>query len=267
MGSVGSRRFEHVRIDAGGRQRRGSAVAVEEPLEIRLGGRPVAVTMRTPGHDADLALGFLLTEGVIDDPASVRAIADCGAAESAVDVHLDPSAPGPRAPAQRRSFANSSCGVCSKVALEAVRVRARDLRADTTRVSAARLAALAARLRAGQPLFEATGSLHAAALFDRDDGLVCAREDVGRHNAVDKAIGFAAARGRIPLAGHVLVVSGRAGFEIAQKAAVAGIPVLCAVSGPSSLAIELAREAGLTLVAFLRGDEMNVYSGEERIPG
>jgi FdhD protein len=265
VGTSGSERFEHLQIGADGCLRRNAAVAVEEPLEIRLGSRPVAVAMRTPGNDAELALGFLLTEGVIEDPASVLAIADCPDGENVVEVRVDPAAPGVHPPTQRSFFASSSCGVCGKATLESVRVRARDVRADPLRISAARLAALPARLRGAQPLFDLTGALHGAALFDRDDALVCVREDVGRHNAVDKVIGFAAARERLPLAGHVLVVSGRAGFEIVQKAAVAGIPVVCAISGPSSLAVELARESGLTLVAFLRGEQMNVYSGAERI--
>jgi FdhD protein len=265
VGTRGIERLEHLQIGADGRARRAAAVAVEEPLEIRLGSRPVAVAMRTPGHDAELALGFLLTEGVLEDPASVLAIADCPDGENVVEVRVDPAAPGVHLPAQRSFFASSSCGVCGKATLESVRVRRRDVRADPLRISAARLAALPARLRGAQPIFDLTGALHGAALFDRGDALVCVREDVGRHNAVDKVIGFAAARERLPLAGHVLVVSGRAGFEIVQKAAVAGIPVVCAISGPSSLAVELARESGITLVAFLRGEEMNVYSGAERI--
>ncbi len=263
--AVGSEQFEHLRIGASGRVQRAAAVAVEEPLEIRLGDQPVAVAMRTPGHDAELALGFLLTEGVIEDPACVLSIAECPDGENVVEVRVAPGARGVHPPAQRSFFASSSCGVCGKATIDSVRVRARDLRSDATRIASARLAALPARLRGAQPLFDATGALHGAALFDPEDALVCVREDVGRHNAVDKVIGFAAARERLPLAGHVLVVSGRAGFEIVQKAAVAGIPVVCAISGPSSLAVELALETGMTLVAFLRGDEMNVYSGAERV--
>ncbi len=256
---------DSVRLDAGGAANRAAEVVVEEPLEIRLGERPIAVTMRTPGHDAELALGFLVSEGVLDDPRCVQTIAHCDASENVVEVRVAEDATGVHLPPARSFVATASCGVCGKATLDAVRVRTPDLRADATRIPAARLAALPARLREAQPLFTSTGALHAAALFDASGELRCVREDVGRHNAVDKVIGWAAARELLPLAGHVLVVSGRAGFEIAQKAAVAGVPILAAISGPSSLAVDLAREVGLTLVAFLRPEGMNVYSGRERI--
>ena len=263
--SDGALRIPHLRIRAGARASRAGPVVVEEPLEVRLGEQPVAVTMRTPGHDVELALGFLVTEGVIEDLAAVLAAAHCDETGNVVEVRTDPDAPGVHPPAERHFFASSSCGICGKATIDAVRVRTPDLSTDATRLDPAVLASLPDRMREAQELFEATGALHAAGLFDRTGALVCAREDVGRHNAVDKVVGWAAVRERLPLAGHVLVVSGRAGFEIVQKACVAGIPVVAAISGPSSLAVELAREAGMTLVAFLRGDEMNVYCGEERI--
>jgi FdhD protein len=256
---------DYVRLDSAGAQPRAAPVVVEEPLEIRLGERAVAVTMRTPGHDAELALGFLVSEGVLEDPGCVLSVAHCDASENVVEVRVAEGAPGVHPPAPRNFLATASCGLCGKTTLESVRVRAPSLRADPTRVPAARLAALPDVLREAQPLFESTGALHAAGLFDAAGTLLVAREDVGRHNAVDKVIGWAAARDRLPLAGHLLLVSGRAGFEIAQKAAVAGIPILAAISGPSSLAVDLAREVGLTLVAFLRPDGMNVYSSPERI--
>jgi FdhD protein len=257
--------MDYVRLDAGGAAPRAAAVAVEEPLEIRLGDRAIAVTMRTPGHDAELALGFLVSEGVLEDPGRVLSVAHCDAAENVVLVRVEEGAAGVHPPAPRSFAATASCGLCGKAALDQVRVRTPDLRSDATRVPATRLTALAERLREAQPLFASTGALHAAALFGAGGELRCVREDVGRHNAVDKVIGWAAARELLPLGGHVLLVSGRAGFEITQKAAVAGIPILAAISGPSSLAVELARDVGMTLVAFLRPDGMNVYSGRDRI--
>lgn len=239
------------------------AVVVEEPLEIRLGDQPVAVTMRTPGHDVELGVGFLVSEGVVD-PAAVATAAHCRDAENALEVRLEAGSRVELPPA-RRFYASSSCGVCGKASIDDVRVRAPSVAGDATRVRAATLAALPARLRAGQILFAATGALHAAGLFSPDGELVCVREDVGRHNAVDKIVGWAALRDRLPLAGHVLLVSGRPGFEIAQKALVAGIPVVAGISGASSLAIGLAEEAGMTLVAFLRESGMNVCAHAQRI--
>ncbi len=256
----GSREFDVRRRGDDARE----TVAVEEPLEIRLDGGSVAVTMRTPGHDAELALGFLVTEAVVPDAAAIATAAHCDATENVVDVRTaeDSSLP-PLEP--RRFYASSSCGVCGKASIEAVRVHTEKLGADRTRVDAALLAQLPGRLRAAQPLFESTGALHAAGLFDSSGRLVCAREDVGRHNAVDKIVGWAAMHEKLPLRGHVLVVSGRASFEIVQKAAVAQIPIVAAISGPSSLAIEMARECEMTLVAFLRGPDMNVYSVPDRL--
>jgi FdhD protein len=240
-------------------------VVVEEPLEIRLDGAPLAVTMRTPGDDLELAAGFLVSEGIVADFGAVTSIAHCDESENVVEIRLEPGAEGVRLPEARHFFASSSCGVCGKATLEALRTRAPALHADPLRVDAALLAALPARLREAQRLFAETGALHAAGLFDARGELLCAREDVGRHNAVDKLIGWAALERRLPLSETLLLASGRLGFEIAQKALVAGIPLLAAISGPSSLAIELARENGMSLVAFLRGESLNVYAGAERI--
>lgn len=256
----GSREFEVSR----GERRVQETVVVEEPLEIRLDGEPLAVTMRTPGHDAELALGFLLTESIVSDPEVLVTAAHCDETENVVDVRSDPAA-RVAAPEPRRFYTSSSCGVCGKASIEAVRVHVASLSGDETRVAADRLAALPGVLRRAQPLFDATGALHAAGLFDPDGNLRCVREDVGRHNAVDKLVGWAAMRRELPLSGHVLLVSGRVGFEIVQKAAVARIPVLAAISGPSSLAIELARDCDMTLVAFLRGAEPNVCSAPRRV--
>lgn len=240
-------------------------MVIEEPLETRLDGRPVAVTMRTPGHDLELATGFLITEGVIEDPAAIRSADHCGGSSNVIDVQTFPGAAGVHPPAPRNFYASSSCGLCGKGDLASIRVPAAGVASDELRVDAALLARLPGRLRAAQPLFDSTGSTHAAGLFSADGELLCAREDVGRHNAVDKLVGWAARERGLPLSGLVLAVSGRCGFEIVQKALVAGIPVLAAISGPSGLAIDLAAEGGMTLVAFLRGAEMNLYCGAERV--
>jgi FdhD protein len=249
------------------------ALAAEEPLEIRLGGRPLTVTMRTPGDDFDLAAGFLVGEGVISSAEEISAIRYCaGATEDGRNTYnvLDvvPAAGVVSAlPSLERNFyTTSSCGVCGKASLEAVRTVARwRVDGDPVRVSAEVIAALPDRLRAAQRVFDRTGGLHAAGLFTPAGDALCVREDVGRHNAVDKVVGWAVRGGRLPLASGVLMVSGRASFELVQKAVMAGIPVLAAVSAPSSLAVELAAEEGLTLVGFVRGGSMNVYSGEKRI--
>ncbi|MEV4131034.1 formate dehydrogenase accessory sulfurtransferase FdhD [Dactylosporangium sp. NPDC049742] len=248
----------------------------EEPLEIRVGPAgtprpPLAVTMRTPGDDLDLAIGFLLTEGIIRSAADVRTAQLCAGDQEAntynvVDVVLADGVPAPQTDPSRNFYTTSSCGVCGKASIDAVRTRSRfDVAADGVRVAPALLADLPDALRAGQRAFRTTGGLHAAGLFDADGRLVCLREDVGRHNAVDKVIGWAARQDRLPLAGHVLMVSGRASFELCQKAWMAGIPVLAAVSAPSTLAVDLAEEAGLTLIGFLRGQTFNVYTGTHRI--
>jgi FdhD protein len=232
-------------------------VAVEEPLEIRIAGVPVAVTMRTPGHDEELALGFCLSEGL--RPLEARVPDDLAANTVAVD------APGADVGRLQRSFyTSSSCGVCGKGALEAVAVEAPRVDSDLY-VGAALVAQLPDRLRAGQAAFEATGGLHATGLFSADGELLCVREDVGRHNALDKVLGRAFLDGLLPLSRSILCVSGRLSFELVQKAAVAGCPLLVAVGAPSSLAVELAADRGVTLCGFVRGGSLNVYTEQWRI--
>ena len=234
-------------------------VAVEEPLEIRIGGRPVAVTMRTPGHDEELALGFCLSEGL--RPASVRLPDDLAVNTVEVDAPgFDP------ARLQRTFYTSSSCGVCGKGALDAVAVEAPRVTSDL-RVPLALVAALPERLREAQAAFAATGGLHATGLFSAEGELLCAREDVGRHNAMDKVVGWALGAGMLPLAGSILCVSGRLSFELVQKAAVAGCPLLVAVGAPSSLAVELAADRGVTLCGFVRAGSANVYTETWRVSG
>jgi FdhD protein len=232
-------------------------LAVEEPLEIRIEGEPVAVTMRTPGHDEELALGFCLSEGI---PAVAARLPNDLAANT-----VEVEAPGYDPTRARRSFyTTSSCGVCGTGALEAVSVEAARVESDL-RLDAGVAAHLPERLRDAQAAFALTGGLHATGLFDAGGALACVREDVGRHNAMDKVIGWAARAGRLPLARHVLCVSGRLSFELVQKAAVAGCPIMLAVGAPSSLAVELARDRGLTLCGFVRDGRLNVYSEPWRI--
>lgn len=262
-----------LRIRGGVRSSRPDTVAAEEPLEIRLGGTPLAVTMRTPGDDFDLVHGFLATEGVIAGPEDVAGLRYCDSVDAdgrntynVVDVDLAPGVEAPDTALDRNFVTSSSCGVCGKASIDAISTRTSfDVAADAVRLPLEVLLALPDRLRAAQQVFEKTGGLHAAGLFSAGGELVAVREDVGRHNAVDKVIGDAVRAGRLPLSGHVLAVSGRASFELTQKAAMAGVPVLAAVSAPSSLAVELAREVGITLVGFLRGDGCNVYTHQERI--
>jgi FdhD protein len=252
---------------------RPDTVASEEPLEIRLGGTPLAVTMRTPGDDFDLVHGFLATEGVISSAGDLAGLRYCNSVDdegrntyNVVDVDLAPGVAMPDTSLERNFYTSSSCGVCGKASIDAIRTKTRfDVAGDPVRLPLGVLLALPDRLRAEQQVFDKTGGLHAAGLFTGDGELVALREDVGRHNAVDKVIGDGVRAGRLPLAGHVLMVSGRASFELTQKAAMAGIPVLAAVSAPSSLAVELAREVGITLVGFLRGDGCNVYTCPERL--
>ncbi|CCG05088.1 formate dehydrogenase formation protein [Blastococcus saxobsidens DD2] len=262
-----------LRIRGQQRTTRPDAVAAEEPLEIRLNGTPLAVTMRTPGDDFDLVHGFLATEGVIGGPGDVAGLRYCDSVDAegrntynVVDVDLAAGVPVPDTGLERNFYTSSSCGVCGKASIDAIRTKtAFDIAADALRLPLEVLLVLPERLRAEQQVFAKTGGLHAAGLFAADGRLVALREDVGRHNAVDKVIGDGVRHGRLPLAGHVLMVSGRASFELTQKAAMAGIPVLAAVSAPSSLAVELAREVGITLVGFLRGDGCNVYTHQERL--
>ena len=228
-------------------------LAVEEPLEIRIDGRPVAVTMRTPGHDEELALGFCLTEGI---PARTARVPGDLAANT-IDVHVD--GPFDRRTVQRSFYTSSSCGVCGKGALGAVAVSAPAVDADL-HLPLTLVAGLPDALRREQATFEATGGLHATGLFDEHGKPLCVREDVGRHNAMDKVIGWAHEAGLLPLDAQVLCVSGRLSFELVQKAAVAGCPILVAVGAPSSLAVDLARDRGITLCGFVRGGALNVYT-------
>ena len=258
------------RIAEDSRQVRFDSLVAEEPLEIRVGGRPLAVTMRTPGHDFELATGFLVSEGLISGAADVVRIRYCPGPDvqafNVLDVTLAPGVAPPPERAVRPFVTTSSCGLCGKAGIETVRIRSRhDVAADPLAVPAAVLCELPDRLRAAQPVFERTGGLHAAGLFDATGELVCLREDVGRHNAFDKVIGWAALAGRLPLRSHVILASGRASFELTQKTLAAGIPVLASVSAPSSLAVELAATSGMTLVGFLRGRTMNVYAGDHRV--
>jgi FdhD protein len=247
--------------------RHDDALAAEEPLEIRIGGVPLTVTMRTPGHDLELAAGFLLTEGIVESPAQIGAlhpyITSSAGKQNGVDAELLDCDFEP-AQMQRNFFAASSCGICGKASIEAIRQRGlRSPNPDFT-VDPELLCTLPDKLRASQAVFEHTGGLHAAALFDADGNLLVLREDIGRHNAVDKVIGWAMQQNLLPLSRHILLVSGRGGFEIIQKALTAGIPVLASVSAPSSLAVQLARELGMTLVGFLRGRRFVLYSGNSR---
>lgn len=278
--------------------RRFDTLAAEEPLEIRVGGAPLTVTMRTPGHDVELAAGFLVSEGVITGsdqfasaihcggpgtggtiretgtggvPLGIYALgasaADGGNTYNVLDVTLAPGTPLPDPARARHSYTTSACGVCGAASIEQVATTsAFDVSGDPLQVEPSLLAALPGALRDRQEVFEKTGGLHAAALCDAATGeLLVVREDVGRHNAVDKVVGWAVLNGRLPLTGIVLQVSGRASFELVQKAVMAGIPMLSAVSAPSSLAVEMAEKTGLTLVGFVRGASMNVYSRPDRI--
>jgi FdhD protein len=233
-------------------------VAVEEPLEIRVDGAPLAVTMRTPGHDEELALGFLHGEGLIDRPHEAGLTQDLAANTIEVDGPLL------RDPGARRFYTTSSCGVCGKGALEEVGVHAARVGPGPV-IARTLLAALPDRLR--QPAFERTGGLHAAGLFSVDGELLIVREDVGRHNAMDKVIGRALLDGALPLRSRILCVSGRLAFELVQKAAIAGAPILVGVGAPTSLAVELAADRGITLAGFARGDRVNVYTAPERVHG
>ncbi|MEU0448352.1 formate dehydrogenase accessory sulfurtransferase FdhD [Streptomyces tendae] len=285
MGRVTERR-KVIRIRDGAVSTRPDTLVAEEPLEIRLNGKPLAITMRTPGDDFALAAGFLVSEGVLAEQGDLQNIVYCAGATdggtsrasaaergggsntyNVVDVKTAPGVRIPDITLERNVYTTSSCGLCGKASLDAVRTTARWPIADTppVRVTPELLADLPDRLRASQRVFDRTGGLHAAALFTEDGELVDVREDVGRHNAVDKLVGRALQNGDLPLSRSVLLVSGRASFELAQKAVMAGIPVLAAVSAPSSLAVDLAAETGLTLVGFLRGSSMNVYAGEDRV--
>jgi FdhD protein len=264
-----SERLPVVRFRDGRARGSSDLVAGEEPLEIRLEGERVAVTMRTPtpGQDTELAVGFLVGEAIIE-PGQVARVSECRADEAdggIADVRLWPGAQ-PAPGWQRNFYATSSCGICGKASIEAVRLTAGPVGAGPD-LDAGLLPRLAADLRAAQRVFDRTGGLHAAGVFDARGNLLIAREDVGRHNAVDKALGRAAMDGLLPLSDHVLMVSGRASFEIVQKALLGGVPVVAAVSAPSTLAVQLAKESNMTLVGFLREEGFNVYAGADRIAG
>ncbi len=261
----------------GGDPERDDEVAVEEPLEIRVGGRGLAVTMRTPGHDRELAAGFLLTEGVVRSADELLDVYGCrelpkGQEGNVVEAILSVAARGRFDPARltRHVFTASSCGLCGKATIDALAAEHAPLRGagqagEAGRFAAAELGAWPERLRAAQPAFGATGGLHGAALFTARGELVVAREDVGRHNALDKVLGAALWAGALPLGGHGVLVSGRLSFELVQKCWAAGVPLLAGIGAPSSLAVETARAAGMTLVGFLRADRANVYAGGERL--
>jgi FdhD protein len=233
-------------------------IAVEEPLEIRVDGRPIAVTMRTPGHDEELSVGFLRSEGI----AAVSAHPTADLAANVIDVEVEGHVDFDRL--ARNFYTSSSCGVCGKGALEAVAVEAPRVESELV-VSSELVAVLPDRLREAQPAFAATGGLHATGLFSSEGELLVVREDVGRHNALDKVVGWAFGEGLLPLSDNVLCVSGRLSFELVQKAAVAGCPVVVAVGAPSTLAVDLARDRGVTLCGFVRGGRINVYSEPQRI--
>lgn len=262
-----SERFRVLRVRGDSAHEAPDVLATEEPLEIRLEGEAVAVTMRTPGHDGELAVGFLVGEGIVR-PADVARVTECRAEEGdggVADVRLRPGTAA--SPGWQRAFSvTSSCGVCGKASIEAVRV-ATDPVADGPAVPAGVVTALPDGLRGAQRVFERTGGLHAAGSFTVEGEPITVREDVGRHNAVDKVVGRAALDGELPMDQRLLLVSGRVSFEIVQKAVVAGVPVVAAVSAPSTLAVRLARESNLTLIGFLRGGGFNVYAGAQRIAG
>lgn len=266
------RRIERVRPGVSRVASRDTLVA-EEPLEIRVNGEQFAVTMRTPGHDFELVAGFLVSEGIIgtgDELANMRYCADGVALTenslNVIDAAVDGAGALWAAGRRRHVYTSSSCGICGLDSIDAVETSSRyDVSADPVPVDTTVLAGLPHRLRQAQELFESTGGLHAAGLFSADGTLLAVREDVGRHNAVDKVVGHAVAGALLPLTGHVLQVSGRASFELVQKAAMAGVPVLAAVSAPSSLAVDLAERLGITLVGFSRAESFNIYTHGHRI--
>ena len=262
------------KVQGGHAEVRSDHLATEEPLEIRLawegGERTVAVTMRTPGNDEELAAGFLFAEGVVERRALIsgfRRPVESGESPepNVMEVELTEAPEADLPSLERHFFSSSACGVCGKAGLQALQLRAPGRLPAGPRVAPAVLSALPDRLREAQGIFEATGGLHAAGLFDAAGRLIALREDVGRHNALDKLFGWAFLQGLLPLHGHLVLVSGRSSYEILQKCLMAGVPVICAVSAPSSLAVELANRFGITLVGFLRGARFNVYSGIERL--
>ena len=266
------RPIRRVHIREGSRAEDHDEVVREEPLEIRIGGIPLVVVMRTPGHDEDLARGFLVTERVVNDEREIASVRHCTTVEApeaennVVQVVLAPGVDIDLARLRRNLYASSSCGICGKATIDNVLDVAPPVD-DPVTVTADVLYGLPAALRGEQEVFQRTGGLHAAGLFSPDGARMVVREDVGRHNAVDKSIGWALARGRVPLSGTILMVSGRVSYEIVQKALAARIPIVAAVSAPSSLAVELAQAGGVTLVAFLRDRSLGAYAGAHRITG
>ena len=273
----GSKTKTRVRVVEEGHTRvRPDTLATEEPMEIRLLSgetkQTVAVTMRTPGADFELAAGFLYGEGIVSSPEDILKISYCVDADldaeqqyNIVNVELRDGRGYDLRPLERHFYTTSACGVCGKASLEQLELRGCPVTPAGPEVAAEVIYSLPSKLREAQGLFEATGGLHAAALFDAEGNLVALKEDVGRHNATDKLIGWALLEGGVPLNNHIVMVSGRSSFEILQKCLVAGVPVVCAISAPSSLAVEVAQQFGITLVGFLRGNRFNVYSGYERI--
>lgn len=267
MDEIRAARIDLTRLERGTASPMPDFVAREEPLEIRVEGRSLAVTMRTPGNDEELAAGFLLTERVVKSASDIFEISLCpSTAEggNVADVLLTSGVSVNWDSLTRHVFASSSCGVCGKATLESVFANFPPA-TSPIRVTAALLQTLPDKLRAAQETFARTGGLHASAIFDRTGELLVLREDVGRHNALDKALGYALRAGMLPLENHILMVSGRVSFELMQKALAGGIPIVVAISAPSSLAVEFARGSGQTLVGFLRGETMNVYANAERI--
>ncbi len=272
------RRITTIDVDAATEGTRVDTLTVEEPLELRVNGSPLTITMRTPGHDIELVHGFLLSEGLIGGVEDVALARYCeGAVVSGetgfdentynvIDVTLAAGVAPPADSATRNFLTSSSCGVCGKASIEQLRSQSRfDVRSDRTEFAAKVITSLPDALRSEQRTFDKTGGLHAAGLFTADGAALVVREDVGRHNAVDKVIGWALLNDRLPASGCVLMVSARASFELAQKSIMAGIPCLAAVSAPSSLAVECAEDAGMTLLGFVRGSRLNVYAGRERV--
>jgi FdhD protein len=258
--------------DDGKLRRKDDFLAAEEPLEIRVGDEPLSVTMRTPGHDRELAAGFLFTEGLIQRCEQIVSLEiaepqDGTNRGNLIGVELAPESTPDFVKMRRHFFAASSCGICGKASIDSIRSRLLAAPNPDFRLDAEMLVRLPDALRSSQDVFQRTGGLHAAALFDARGNLLVLREDIGRHNAVDKVIGWALLEGRVPLSDSVMLVSGRGGFEIVQKAIVAGVPVVASVSAPSSLAVQLARELHLTLIGFLRGRRFVIYAGEERVAG
>ena len=273
----GSKTKVRVRVVEEGLTRvRPDALATEEPMEIRLisddAKQTVAVTMRTPGADFELAAGFLYGEGIVSSPDDIRKISYCVDSDldaeqqyNIVNVELRGGRSYDPRPLERHFYTTSACGVCGKASLEQLELRGCPVIPPGPELTPQKIYALPDKLREAQGLFEATGGLHAAALFDREGELVALREDVGRHNATDKLVGWALLETRLPLSDHIVMVSGRSSFEILQKCLTAGVPIVCAISAPSSLAVDVARRFGMTLVGFLRGNRFNVYSGHERV--